>query len=359
MYYHPIFIYVKRNSIIYKVSNEDFKKLLSKSESYSDLLRKCGLNSKGGNINTIKRRIKDMSLNDSHISKGKCHNKGRTFKQNRVSLEFAMSNIFVENSNKNRGFVKKLIIRHSLKKYECVKCLNDGSWNNNKLSLHLEHINGASNDNRLDNLCFLCPNCHSQTDTYSGKKTKYTYTEYDNMEFRNDCSVLRTRDICNKYLINISTLTKIKNRLGMIDENWRSRPLLKNRKVERPVKHELEILLTKHPLTEIGTKYNVSDNSIRKWCKNMDIKLPDFPRGYWIRRKMGKTHDQSLEKNKPRSPIRKITSDEIEICKSMLIEGKSVRCISDKIDWTHGSLTRNLLKLNMIKVDETGRYRPV
>jgi hypothetical protein len=42
-------------------------------------------------------------------------------------------------------------------------------WNNKKLVLHIEHINGISNDNRIENLCFLCPNCHSQTDTYGGR----------------------------------------------------------------------------------------------------------------------------------------------------------------------------------------------
>ena len=38
--------------------------------------------------------------------------------------------------------------------------------------LQLEHINGVHNDNRIEKLCFLCPNCHSQTSTYAGKKLK-------------------------------------------------------------------------------------------------------------------------------------------------------------------------------------------
>lgn len=44
-----------------------------------------------------------------------------------------------------------------------------GSWNNKELKLDLDHINGDPTDNRLDNLRFLCPNCHSQTNTYKGK----------------------------------------------------------------------------------------------------------------------------------------------------------------------------------------------
>jgi 5-methylcytosine-specific restriction endonuclease McrA len=42
-------------------------------------------------------------------------------------------------------------------------------WNNKKLVLQVDHINGINDDNRLENLRFLCPNCHSQTETFSKK----------------------------------------------------------------------------------------------------------------------------------------------------------------------------------------------
>lgn len=48
-------------------------------------------------------------------------------------------------------------------------------WNGNKISLHLDHINGISGDHRLENLRFLCPNCHSQTKNYTGRNKITTY----------------------------------------------------------------------------------------------------------------------------------------------------------------------------------------
>lgn len=52
--------------------------------------------------------------------------------------------------------------------YSCSKC-NISEWQNDSLTLELEHKNGNSSDSSPDNLCLLCPNCHSQTSTYKGR----------------------------------------------------------------------------------------------------------------------------------------------------------------------------------------------
>lgn len=54
--------------------------------------------------------------------------------------------------------------------YKCVLCLNNGVWLEKPLTLHIDHINGINNDNRFENLRFLCPNSHQQTDTWGNKK---------------------------------------------------------------------------------------------------------------------------------------------------------------------------------------------
>ena len=73
------------------------------------------------------------------------------------------------------GGLKKKIIEFNIIPYKCIECGIENQWNNKFISLQLDHKNGNSTDWRLDNLRFLCPNCHSQTDTYSGKKHKIRY----------------------------------------------------------------------------------------------------------------------------------------------------------------------------------------
>ena len=62
-----------------------------------------------------------------------------------------------------------MIIKRNLLEYKCSCCGIGDTWNEKKLVLQLDHINGVNNDHRLENLRFVCPNCHSQTSTYKGK----------------------------------------------------------------------------------------------------------------------------------------------------------------------------------------------
>ncbi len=61
------------------------------------------------------------------------------------------------------------IQKYNLLEYKCDICSID-TWNGKKLPLDLDHINGINDDHRKDNLRYLCPNCHSQTDTFRNNK---------------------------------------------------------------------------------------------------------------------------------------------------------------------------------------------
>lgn len=78
----------------------------------------------------------------------------------------------VENSTySNMTKFKSRLIKANLIEYKC-SCCGITEWNGKPLTLQLHHINGNNRDNRLENLTFLCPNCHSQTDNFSGKNAE-------------------------------------------------------------------------------------------------------------------------------------------------------------------------------------------
>lgn len=76
--------------------------------------------------------------------------------------------VFCENTHASRHTVKRWY--RSITTYECIECKNTGIYNNKPLTLQLDHINGNPKDCRVENLRWLCPNCHSQTPTYAGSR---------------------------------------------------------------------------------------------------------------------------------------------------------------------------------------------
>ena len=157
-----------KRSIIWKMPLNEFQEVVKASDSIGKVLRSFNLENKGRNNETLKRRCIEQNVDISHWKLGRGSNKGRKFNKEKIPLE----NILVENSTFSRTHLKKRLIKEKILEYKCRDCGNEGWWNNKPLSLQLEHSNGVSNDARISNLCFLCPSCHSQTDTYAGKARK-------------------------------------------------------------------------------------------------------------------------------------------------------------------------------------------
>lgn len=80
---------------------------------------------------------------------------------------------FIKNSPVARHLIKHRVIVKKLIPYECKICHQGGEWNSIPLTLQLDHINGVRDDHRLKNLRFLCPNCHTQQNTYAAKNRTF------------------------------------------------------------------------------------------------------------------------------------------------------------------------------------------
>jgi hypothetical protein len=150
------------------------------------------------------------------------------------NIRIPLHEIFIENSTYTTGKnLKKILFKNNIKEHICEKCGQNEDWHGEKISLILDHINGIHNDNRIENLRILCPNC------------------------------------------NATLLTHCRGAKGLIKDDLRKenklihyrKISLTQRKVIRP---NFDVL--KHEINELGyrgtgKRYGVSDNAIRKWIK--------------------------------------------------------------------------------------------
>jgi len=205
-----------------RYTNEMLKTAVESSTTVADVMRKLGIKPAGGSHKHIASRIKKENFSTEHFT-GSRHNKGQQA-QNRKNWREILS-VYPTGRAPLARLLRRALIE-SGRDYRCEKCFNKGFWENQPLTLEVDHIDGNRQNNVKENLRFLCPNCHSQTKLFSGRK----------------------------------------KRLG-----------------RRPEKKVLAELLWKSPSTKIGELFGVSDKAVEKWAKSYNLKKP--PRGFWAKKK--------------------------------------------------------------------------
>ena len=91
--------------------------------------------------------------------------RAETIKQRK---EAVLKDLNESGSYRSNCYLNRIIKEFSLLKYKCSEC-GIANWRNKDISLELDHIDGNAHNCKLSNLRYVCPNCHSQTETYKGR----------------------------------------------------------------------------------------------------------------------------------------------------------------------------------------------
>ena len=160
----------------------------------------------------------------------------------------------MEGSTYNRAKLKQRLYDEGLKQRACELCGQGEQWQGRRMSLIIDHINGVGDDNRLENLQIVCPNCAATLDTHCGRQNAINRTARPCLHCGAPFVPKRPGNrYCSRYC-------------GMRSNGPRD-PHPERRKVERPPYEQLIAEIDALGYRGVGRKYGVSDNAVRKWVR--------------------------------------------------------------------------------------------
>lgn len=218
-------------------SKEEFEEVVKSAKTIREVLRYFGLPSNQGHYNRMfHKSVQEFGTDITHIME--------SVKRREFTKKIPIEELFVANSHHEPKWLKKRLIQEGLMQDKCSKCGQLPIWFEQILVLQLDHINGDNADNRIENLRLLCPNCHSQTETFGGKNRKKNHT--------------------NNHVCKICGGHK-KNTKSKICERCRNISQKENTKIEWPLVEEVINMTQELGFTATGKKLGVSDNAVRKF----------------------------------------------------------------------------------------------
>ncbi|MDA3780318.1 MAG: HNH endonuclease signature motif containing protein [Bacteroidales bacterium] len=271
----------------HKYSKNELENAVKESKSIASVCRCLNIRPVGGNYKTIKEKIKKYDIDNSHFT-GQGWNVGLKFKP---SKKRPLSEILVKNSDfSSTTKLKHRLFNEGVKEKKCEKC-KLSEWLGLPIPLELDHINGINTDHRIENLRILCPNCHAQTPTYRRRNNLSALSEKRGVEFLKFRETLtdnadgnlepshykktmkgaetkqgKSKSKKTKKCLVCETLISNSRKFCSV-ECYRSSV---NKTIPK-VPELLETFNTEKTFTGVGKKYGVSDNAVKKWCKNYGI----------------------------------------------------------------------------------------
>ncbi|MFJ7048891.1 HNH endonuclease signature motif containing protein [Streptomyces sp. NPDC101112] len=141
---------------------------VSASTSTCEVLRRLGLQVVGGHHAHIGRRIKAYGIDTSHFVTVVRTERMRDNRRRRTPQEILVQDTSAHATRTPSTRLRRAMLEVGIDE-RCSLCGIAAIWLGEPLPLEVDHINGDWRDNRIENLRFLCPNCHSTTDTYRGR----------------------------------------------------------------------------------------------------------------------------------------------------------------------------------------------
>ena len=274
-------------------TQEQFIEAVKNSYSYSGVCRILGIFPKGGNLKTVKNKIQQLELDASHFT-GQRWNKGKTSEDHPSIKKKDISEILVENSGWASGNIRQRLIKEGLKEAKC-ECCGRTEWFGIPIPLELHHINEIHTDNRLENLLILCPNCHAMTDSHVNVEQLSALVERQEVEGRKIREALIAKLERAKATGNPEPSLNIEEGAETRHVQPKSKVLepkyceycgkelegtaRRNKYCSQECAHKacgskrpdvftlLEDFKELKSFVQVGNKYGVTDNAVRKWCK--------------------------------------------------------------------------------------------